>query len=93
MTSILEGQPPKIKAFSNQNKGHLGSRYIQIFEGQPFFWWVGGHRLTTDDGWAPLNLTEATAISHPFFWGEGGGSDEEIPVIFPGQGQSCSIGK
>ena len=72
MTSILEGQPPKIKAFSNQNKGHLGSRYIQIFEGQPFFWWVGGHRLTTDDGWAPLNLTEATAISHPFFLGGGG---------------------
>ena len=37
MTSILEGQPPQIKAFSNQNKGHLGSRYIQSFEGQPFF--------------------------------------------------------
>ena len=26
--SIFEGQPPpKNKAFSNQNKGHLGSRY------------------------------------------------------------------
>ena len=26
MTSIFEGQPPQNKAFSNQNKGHLGSR-------------------------------------------------------------------
>ena len=25
---ILEGQPPQNKAFSNQNKGHLGSMYI-----------------------------------------------------------------
>ena len=25
MTSILEGQPPQKKAFSNQKKGHLGS--------------------------------------------------------------------
>ena len=28
MTSIFEGQPPQNKAFSNQNKGHLGSRYM-----------------------------------------------------------------
>ena len=28
MTSIFEGQPPQNKAFSNQNRGHLGSRYI-----------------------------------------------------------------
>ena len=28
MTSIFEGQPPQNKAFSHQNKGHLGSRYI-----------------------------------------------------------------
>ena len=26
MTSCFEGQPPQNKAFSNQNKGHLGSR-------------------------------------------------------------------
>ncbi len=32
MTSIFEGQPPENKAFSNQNKGHLGSRvYIYIY--------------------------------------------------------------
>ena len=31
MTSILEGQPPKTKPFSNQNKGHLGSRYIYVY--------------------------------------------------------------
>ena len=30
MTSIFEGQPPQNKAFSNQNKGDLGSRYIYI---------------------------------------------------------------
>ena len=28
MTSIFEGQPPQNKAFSNQSKGHLSSRYI-----------------------------------------------------------------
>ena len=27
---FFEGQPPKTKVFSNQNKGHLGSRYIYI---------------------------------------------------------------
>ena len=27
MTSMIEGQPPQKKALSNQNKGHLGSRY------------------------------------------------------------------
>ena len=27
MTFIFEGQPPQNKAFSNQDKGHLGSRY------------------------------------------------------------------
>ena len=31
MTSIFEGQPPNNKAFSNQNKGHLASRYIYIY--------------------------------------------------------------
>ena len=31
MTSIFEGQPPQNKAFSYQNKGHLGSRYIYIY--------------------------------------------------------------
>ena len=31
MTSIFEGQPPKSKAFSIQNKGHLGSRYIIVY--------------------------------------------------------------
>ena len=30
MTSIFD-DPPKTKAFSNQNKGHLGSRYIYIY--------------------------------------------------------------
>ena len=30
-TSIFEGQPPKTTPFSNQNKGHLGSRYIYIY--------------------------------------------------------------
>ena len=30
MTSSFEGQPPQNKAFSNQNKGHLGSRAIAI---------------------------------------------------------------
>ena len=28
-TSVFEGQPPQNKAFSNQNKGHLGSRYAR----------------------------------------------------------------
>ncbi len=27
MTSVFEGRSPQNKAFSNQNKGHLGSRY------------------------------------------------------------------
>ena len=31
MTSIFEGQPSKNKAISNENKGHLGSRYIYIY--------------------------------------------------------------
>ena len=30
MTSIFEGQPPQNKAFSNQNKGHLGSTYTHM---------------------------------------------------------------
>ena len=30
MTSIFEGQPPQNKAFSNQNKGHLGSREVNL---------------------------------------------------------------
>ena len=30
MTSTFEGQPPKTMSFSNQNKGHLGSRYMYI---------------------------------------------------------------
>ena len=30
MTSIFEGQPLQNKAFSNQNRGHLGSRYTFI---------------------------------------------------------------
>ena len=30
MTPIFEGHPPKNQAFSNQNKGHLASRYIYI---------------------------------------------------------------
>ena len=30
LTSIFEGQPSKRKPFFNQNKGHLGSRYISI---------------------------------------------------------------
>ena len=28
MTSIFEGQPPQNTAFSNQNTGHLSSRYM-----------------------------------------------------------------
>ena len=36
MTAIFEGQPPKQCLNSNQNKGHLGSRYIVTnFHGQP----------------------------------------------------------
>ena len=31
LTSTFEGQPPQNKAFSNQNRGHLGSRYIDIY--------------------------------------------------------------
>lgn len=31
MTSISEGQPTEKRAFSNQDKGHLGSRYILVF--------------------------------------------------------------
>ena len=27
---FFEGQPSQNKAFSNQNKGHLGSRYIYL---------------------------------------------------------------
>ena len=30
MTPIFEGQPPQNKAFSNQNKGHLDSRYVYL---------------------------------------------------------------
>ena len=30
MTSIFEGQPPQNKAFSNENKGHLGSRLCYL---------------------------------------------------------------
>ena len=30
MTSIIEGQPPQNKAFSDQNKSHLGSRYTHM---------------------------------------------------------------
>ena len=30
MTSIFEDQTPQNKAFSNQNKGHLGSRYKPV---------------------------------------------------------------
>ena len=35
MTSIFEGQPLKTRPFlskTNQNKGHLGSRYIHKYE-------------------------------------------------------------
>ena len=35
--SIFEGNPPQNKAFSNQDKGHLGSRiyiYIYIYKTQ-----------------------------------------------------------
>ena len=28
---MFEGQPSKIRPFSNQNKGHLGSRYIYTY--------------------------------------------------------------
>ena len=31
MTSISECQPPKNKAFSDQNRGHLGSRYMYVY--------------------------------------------------------------
>ena len=31
MTPIFEGQPAQNKAFSNQNRGHLGSRYIYVW--------------------------------------------------------------
>ena len=31
MTPIFDGQPPQNNGFSNQNKGHLGSRYIYIY--------------------------------------------------------------
>ena len=31
MTSIFEGRPPKNKAFSNQNKGHLMSFGSQVY--------------------------------------------------------------
>ena len=31
MTSFFEGQPPQNKAFSKQNKGHLGSRHKSIY--------------------------------------------------------------
>ena len=34
MTSIFEGQPPQNKAFSNQNRYDLGSRYIFIYSYQ-----------------------------------------------------------
>ena len=36
MTSIFEGQPRENKAFSNQNKGHLGSKYRHFK-----FWFLG----------------------------------------------------
>ena len=32
MTPIFEGRPPQNKAFSNQNRGHLGSRYIYFLK-------------------------------------------------------------
>ena len=34
MTSIFEGQSPQNKAFSNQNNGHLSSRYTNIWFGK-----------------------------------------------------------
>ena len=45
MTSIFEGQSPQNKAFSNQNKGHLGSRrdMLSVFGGYFFgLGWVVG---------------------------------------------------
>ena len=39
MTPIFDGQPPQNKAFSNQNKGHLGSRYIYIHTLHTYFGW------------------------------------------------------
>ena len=33
MASVFKGQPPQNKAFSNQNKGHLGYVYIYIDQG------------------------------------------------------------
>ena len=32
MTFIFEGQPPQNKAFSSQNKDHLGSRYNSSYQ-------------------------------------------------------------
>ena len=47
MTSIFEGQPPQNKAFSNQNKGHFGSRYVYI---HPLKLNMGTHLKI---GWTP----------------------------------------
>ena len=43
MTSIFEGQPPPNKAFSNQNKGYLGSRYVYIVRLNSIF--ISVHRI------------------------------------------------
>ena len=41
VTSFLKVKPPQNKAFSNQNRCHLGSRYIKWMFGdfQPIFPW------------------------------------------------------
>ena len=64
MTSIFEGfSPPQNKALSNQNKGHLGSRYIWCSVAHPppppcgwvmvpppplWLWGCGGALLVSD---------------------------------------------
>ena len=49
MTSIFD-DPPKTKAFSNQNKGHLGSRYIYIYTGPKKSKTYPGNSLTGNPG-------------------------------------------
>ena len=51
MTPIFEGQPPQNKAFSVQNKGHLGSR---------------SRSMSFDAWWDDSQVIESVVSTNPF---------------------------